>query len=385
MPSTPMPCERTNWFNEEQTAWARKSVLQHSRRGTMYPKRSTQNSGPDPADAALRTSLADAFTAFIDDHAANPETAQSTVPITDVVRIFASEAIAVTLDDIRTQTHHLGITREDLCMDEFILLYDQLRVTVLEKEVVALCRSRPMSFDGEPTANPNAETCIFLGGACNPTTWRLDLAIPAFKAAGLPDTAYYNPQKDNWSSELVVIEAAAKRDADILLFVITDETRAVGSMIEVAEHATLAKLSGKRVVVVIQDLKPGSSFGDIATTPAEIKDLNRGRAYLADVCARQGFVVFQTVESGIEHTIRLYGDVQLRAAEVIANAVRATSEFESSEFESEWPESQGPESDQGEPVSCGPLGNPGTVPEIRMQSVSSVSSDDSPARPASFS
>lgn len=244
----------------------------------MYPKRSTQNSGPDP-EQARRTSLTEAFTSFIDDHAASPETAQSTVPITVVVRIFASEGTAVTLDEIRTQLTKLGITREDLLsMDEFILLYDQLRVTVSEKKVDALCRpNRKESLTGEPTGDPEHDTLIFLGGACNPTTWRLDLAIPAFKAAGLSDTAYYNPQVDNWSSELIVIEAAAKRDADILLFVITDETRAIGSMIEVAEHATLAKLSGKRVVVVIQDIKPGASFGDIATTPAEIKDLNRDR------------------------------------------------------------------------------------------------------------
>ena len=146
-------------------------------------------------------------------------------------------------------------------------------------------------------------------------------------------------------------------------------------MIEVAEHATLAKLSGKRVVVVIQDIKPGASFGDIATTPAEIKDLNRGRAYLADVCARQGFVVFQTVESGIEHTIRLYGDVELRR-EVVADAVR-----EASEFESGWPDY---ESDQGVPVSRGPLKEFGSVPIITSQSEDGADMTPAVVLPASF-
>jgi len=32
---------------------------------------------------------------------------------------------------------------------------------------------------------------IFLGGSCNPTTWRKDIVIPTLEAMGVP---YYNPQ-----------------------------------------------------------------------------------------------------------------------------------------------------------------------------------------------
>ena len=32
---------------------------------------------------------------------------------------------------------------------------------------------------------------VFLGGSCNPTTWRKDIAIPLLDAAG---SSYYNPQ-----------------------------------------------------------------------------------------------------------------------------------------------------------------------------------------------
>jgi hypothetical protein len=32
---------------------------------------------------------------------------------------------------------------------------------------------------------------VFLGGSCNPTTWRLAIAIPAFSKHGIK---YYNPQ-----------------------------------------------------------------------------------------------------------------------------------------------------------------------------------------------
>lgn len=96
-------------------------------------------------------------------------------------------------------------------------------------------------------------------------------------------------------------------------------------MIEVSEHASLAKLNGKQIVVVIQDIKPGSTFADGAASAAEIKDLNRGRAYLADVCARHGFVVFQTIESGIDYTVQVYKELQARR-EIVSKALRAASE-----------------------------------------------------------
>jgi hypothetical protein len=37
---------------------------------------------------------------------------------------------------------------------------------------------------------------VFLGGSCNPTMWRKDVAIPAFEKFGVP---FYNPQVENWS------------------------------------------------------------------------------------------------------------------------------------------------------------------------------------------
>lgn len=34
---------------------------------------------------------------------------------------------------------------------------------------------------------------VFLGGSCNPTTWRADVAIPALKELGI---SFYNPVRD---------------------------------------------------------------------------------------------------------------------------------------------------------------------------------------------
>merc|ERR1719181_175194 len=82
-------------------------------------------------------------------------------------------------------------------------------------------------------ARKGAHGKVFLGGSCNPTTWRRDTAMPAFDAAGVP---YYNPQVDDWTPELVQIEAEAKESAEVLLFVIDAQTRALASIVEASEY-----------------------------------------------------------------------------------------------------------------------------------------------------
>jgi len=76
---------------------------------------------------------------------------------------------------------------------------------------------------------------VFLGGACNPTTWRQDTAIPMLEEAGV---AYFNPQVDDWSERHAALiaegvaggmmehEATQKTTSFVLLFVFSDKTRA---------------------------------------------------------------------------------------------------------------------------------------------------------------
>lgn len=52
---------------------------------------------------------------------------------------------------------------------------------------------------------------VFLGGSCNPTTWRQDIAIPFLESVGL---SYYNPQVSEWKPELVFVENRAKKVSD---------------------------------------------------------------------------------------------------------------------------------------------------------------------------
>eukprot|EP00466_Bigelowiella_natans_P007339 jgi/Bigna1/81355/fgenesh1_pg.80_\ len=72
---------------------------------------------------------------------------------------------------------------------------------------------------------------VFLGGACNPTTWRKDVAEPIFDQQKV---SYFNPQVEEWTQELIVLESLVKASSRILLFVLSGQTRAISSMIEVS-------------------------------------------------------------------------------------------------------------------------------------------------------
>ncbi len=48
---------------------------------------------------------------------------------------------------------------------------------------------------------------VFLGGSCDPTTWRRDIAVPKLEKYKIP---YYNPQVDNWNPTYIALEAQAK-------------------------------------------------------------------------------------------------------------------------------------------------------------------------------
>ena len=151
----------------------------------------------------------------------------------------------------------------------------------------------PFVIDAGPTQR---KTHVFLGGACNPTTWRQQIAMPRFDAAGV---VYYNPQVAEWHDGLIQLENDAKNTADTLLFVINDETRGVMSMTE----ATYYIGKGRQVVLVLADYT-----GD---TVDVAKDINRGRAFIADVVNNEDHMkhlkMFATIDAAVEHLCDLHG------------------------------------------------------------------------------
>jgi hypothetical protein len=151
-----------------------------------------------------------------------------------------------------------------------------------------------------PVIPSSSSTDVFLGGSCHPTTWRHDTAIPLLSRRGVH---YYNPQVDNWTEELIAIESKAKDEAAILFFVIDSETRALASIVECTEYLC----SGREVVLVVKRIKDGSVIGGDKVGPAEMKDLNRARAYIEELAKRHGTAVYSTVEAACEEIIKRIG------------------------------------------------------------------------------
>merc|ERR1712216_874457 len=138
---------------------------------------------------------------------------------------------------------------------------------------------------------------VFLGGSCNPTRWRRDVAIPLLSKH---EVAFYNPQVENWYPELMELENRAKHAAAVSLFVIDGQTRAIMSMMEAVEYIT----TKRAVAVAVVNVSEGQKIGEDCVSGAESKDLNRARGYLCDVAKRYGVEVHTSVEGAVEDAIQ---------------------------------------------------------------------------------
>lgn len=145
--------------------------------------------------------------------------------------------------------------------------------------------------------NVPARPDVFLGGSCNPTTWRKAIVIPLLEAA---DISYYNPHVLQWTPELVDIEAKAKAKALNFLYVIDGETRAIGSMVEVA--AMLVD-DPSAMYLVIEDVPAGLVIDGQAIGDRELEDLNKGRAYLRDLASKYDVIVHESVTTAVRALI----------------------------------------------------------------------------------
>ena len=134
---------------------------------------------------------------------------------------------------------------------------------------------------------------VFLGGSCNPTTWRQDTAIPYFKSQ---DITYYNPQQSNWVPEMIELEHQAKQTSQILFFVLNEMTRNVVSMIEVSYMAG----HRRRLIVMIHPY-PGSGhkINGERLSDEELSELDNAMSTVHDLVERQGAPVFSSIQAAM--------------------------------------------------------------------------------------
>ncbi|XP_050521786.1 uncharacterized protein LOC126894657 isoform X2 [Daktulosphaira vitifoliae] len=141
---------------------------------------------------------------------------------------------------------------------------------------------------------------VFLGGSCNPTTWRKDVAIPFLLEAGI---SFYNPQVDHWSQDLIEIEFMAKENASILFYVIDRQTRNVVSAIEAANFVG----SQKNLVMVIhpQDTTSRIIVAGEQISSSESCDIDEALAIMYKITHKEGILVFENIPQALNRVVQI--------------------------------------------------------------------------------
>ncbi|RLN87249.1 hypothetical protein BBJ28_00018985 [Nothophytophthora sp. Chile5] len=158
-------------------------------------------------------------------------------------------------------------------------------------------KTQSFSEGVEPaTGERLADIAIFLGGSCNPTTWRHDVAMPMLDAAHVH---YFNPQVDEWFDELMQIEARAKETAQIVLMVVDSLTRSIVCINEAVEYIC----RGRKVILVVEDIEENTEVAGKRLSPTELADLNGARQCLRDLAVKRGVGLYPDVACAIHASI----------------------------------------------------------------------------------
>ncbi|XP_017776253.1 PREDICTED: uncharacterized protein LOC108562433 isoform X2 [Nicrophorus vespilloides] len=176
------------------------------------------------------------------------------------------------------------------------LTFGEFCIYVREMQRTKTIRKLPTQRANNKNAISNCE--VFLGGSCNPTTWRTDTAIPELKKHGI---TYYNPQVSMWAPELVAKEHDAKQKASLLLYVVDSQTRSVAGMIEVSYLVA----AGRCVVLVTHPYREGQSIMDEPITNQEYEDLVSGQTSLLALVKSQGIKVHNNLTTALQCTTHI--------------------------------------------------------------------------------
>ncbi|XP_012224864.1 uncharacterized protein raw isoform X2 [Linepithema humile] len=196
------------------------------------------------------------------------------------------------------------------CTDTCIMLEE---FCIFAAELAHLCEqgtaavpmnaSRSLLGDGKDTNHKTGSKRmayeVFLGGSCNPTTWRSDIAIPTLQNLGI---TYYNPQVSQWAPELIAQEYEAKQTARILLFVIDNQTRNSASIIEAAQ---LSATRSESLVLVIYPYRQGQTILGESVSTQEYYDLMNGLLVLQYLMERQRIPIFESVSVALHCTSKM--------------------------------------------------------------------------------
>lgn len=154
------------------------------------------------------------------------------------------------------------------------------------------------------------KNCIGLFGTCGNSTWRISF-IEKYQELGIE---FFNPQVDDWKPELAEVEAEHLASDQIILFPITDETYATGSLAESGFSILNAiKLDDRRDFVILIQKELKKELMD--NNPECAKESLRARALVKQHLKKLNFsnlYVVETLEQMLNVSITLWKSYQIR-------------------------------------------------------------------------
>lgn len=149
---------------------------------------------------------------------------------------------------------------------------------------------------------------IGLFGTCGGSTWREDFKVKYIEE-GIP---YFDPQKADWKPEDAEIEARHLAKDKIILFPLTSETYALGSLAEIGFSILNAiSLDDRRdfVILIANDLD------EKCDDPALRKESLRGRALVKQHLAKlrlSNLYLVETLDEMLDISVQLYRAAELK-------------------------------------------------------------------------
>lgn len=160
-----------------------------------------------------------------------------------------------------------------------------------------------------------SKLCIGLFGTCGKSTWRKPF-IREYENRGMVEGVnFYNPQVENWDPSCAEIEAEHLAEDSIILFPVTSETYAFGSLSEVGFSILNAiKLDDRRDIVILidQHLDP-----ELMKDESQAKDSLRSRALVKQHLKKlrhNNLYVVNTLEEMLDLSLILY-----KSQEILVN------------------------------------------------------------------
>lgn len=167
--------------------------------------------------------------------------------------------------------------------------------------------------------------CIGLFGTCGGSRWREDLFIPRYRERGIE---FFNPQVEDWNPSLAEVEAEHLANDAIILFPVTNETYAFGSLAETGFSMLNAmRLDDRRefVVFIAQDIAETDPKGNVLddrldadgkpNPNSRAKDSLRARALVRQHLIKlrlPNVYLVDSLEGMLDVSITLWESVKLR-------------------------------------------------------------------------